>query len=96
MSFPESGSEKQEDGEDFQTSDEHQPGTDPFGRIRKCAPRVGWTAVADPRTDIAQAGDGYTQRFLETDTEQHQGQPAEEDDAEIEENEGQNGRLGRG
>lgn len=51
--FPKTAGEENHDGENFETTDEHEEGADGFGEGAENCPGVGGTIVAHAWTDIA-------------------------------------------
>lgn len=89
---PESGGERQKDGEDFQTSCEHEEGADPESRVGHGRPSVERTNHgAESRTDIAHAGDADGKGIKQGRSYQEIDEGAEHYEQKIGHEEGKNG-----
>lgn len=87
--LPEYTGEEEDEGEDFETADEHGEAQDPFAERRKVGPSEGWACMAKARATVADGGDGGAESCLHVQAFPHQDKDADEGYDKEEEDKGQ-------
>ena len=82
-SDPEVFGEEQQDGVDFQTSYQHEKGHPPFGKTGQCG-KAG-EIVAQSGSDIADGGQGDTERLVHVEAHREEQAGTEDDQHQVEE-----------